>query len=640
MSQPEELVRALLGELCGTDADAGAVLSAARSLDIDPLDYCAHRYRLGADEVARRAAAWADLAFSPVVPNHGPGRITVRRFEGLAEARSVRGHVFDREVIYIAPHFEELIRLKDYARQHPEVRSSTCIAPPGAIRGVLVEANAQRLLEEAWQRLSRRWPFASAHLDLGLRARFAFVVGMALLTGSAVLAPQLMQLILLPFVALVLLAPAVFRLVAVLSPPRDQPRMAPPLRDAELPVYSVLIPLRDEAHMLPLLHRAMTALDYPPERLDIKFVVEGRSVSTVAAVRPLLEDPRFELVVVPEAPPFTKPKALDYALPLVRGQHVVVYDAEDIPNPDQLRLAAAAFAGRPGVDCLQAELLIDNARENLLTGLFAGEYAGQFGMVLPALTRWNLPVPLGGTSNHFRTSALREIGGWDAFNVTEDADLGVRLSRLRLRTAMLLSQTYEEAPVTLGVWMRQRTRWMKGWMQTFIVHNRRPVALWRDLGWKGFLAFEVYVGSMILSPLLHTAFVAGIITVVLAGQSSRLLLDTPLMIIEVLVLLIGYGSSFGLAATGLMRLGQRRLLLHQALLPAYWLLHAIATVRAGYELVTRPHFWAKTAHGLTRLERTFGLQPGEPAMAEHRQHPGKRGWGRRRASRRAEARSS
>jgi cellulose synthase/poly-beta-1,6-N-acetylglucosamine synthase-like glycosyltransferase len=339
----------------------------------------------------------------------------------------------------------------------------------------------------------------------------------------------------------------------------------------------------------------------------------------VAAVKAVLDDDRFELVQVPDALPRTKPKALNYALPMARGAHIVVYDAEDIPNRDQLRLAAGAFAANVGVDCLQAELLIDNARENTLTALFAGEYAGQFGVMLAALARWGLPMPLGGTSNHFRTTSLREMGGWDAFNVTEDADLGVRLARLRYTTDMLPSQTGEEAPISITAWMRQRTRWMKGWMQTFIVHNRHPHALLRDLGWKGFAAFEIYVGSMILSPVLHTVFLTSMLVRFLAGRPplSPSMLETGLL---VLLVIFGYGGSFALVAAGLLRLGQKRLLAAQLLLPFYWVLHSIATARAAVELLTRPHFWAKTTHGLTRLERSFETDRRAPLSLLRKSH--------------------
>jgi glycosyltransferase XagB len=609
MTRPEELVRAVLGEFCRSDDDAAAILASARALRVDPLDYCIHRYGLGTIRVLERAADWAGLAFSPAVPSTDGSRVELKRLDGLAETRSIRARLYDREVLYLAPRFEEFIGLRSYVAEHPGMRRTTCIAPASAIRAALAGMSAPQLLDEARQRLARRWPFASADLDLGRAARGAFVGAGATLALLAVLAPLVLQAVLLPLIGLVLIVPALFRLVAVLANlDAAPPEAAPPVADAGLPIYSVLIPLNDEAQMVPLLRRAMTALDYPSEKLDIKFVVEARSIDTVEAVKAVLGDPRFELVTVPDAPPFTKPKALDYALPLVRGAYVVVYDAEDIPNPDQLRLAAAAFAADPGVDCLQAELLVDNARENALTGLFTGEYAGQFGIVLPALARWSMPMPLGGTSNHFRVAALREMGGWDAFNVTEDADLGVRLARLRYRTGMLASQTWEEAPVTLGVWMRQRTRWMKGWMQTFIVHNHQPLQLLRDMGWANFLAFEIYVGSMILSPILHTAFLAGLVAAI-AGEERPFGIGDPLSLLEMAFLLIGYGASLALVAAGLLRLGQRRLLLQQALLPAYWVLHTVATFRAGYELLYRPHFWAKTAHGLTRLERSFAPPP-------------------------------
>ena len=183
------------------------------------------------------------------------------------------------------------------------------------------------------------------------------------------------------------------------------------------------------------------------------------------AVEGVLGDPLFRMIEVPDGPPRTKPKAIDYALPLAHGKYLVVYDAEDVPEPGQLRLAASRFEADTGLACLQAELVPENASENALTALFAGEYAGLFGRLLPALARWGLPMPLGGTSNHFRLSVLREIGGWDAFNVTEDADLGVRLARRGLRAETFESRTYEEAPVTLRAWMAQRTRWMKGWMR-------------------------------------------------------------------------------------------------------------------------------------------------------------------------------
>jgi cellulose synthase/poly-beta-1,6-N-acetylglucosamine synthase-like glycosyltransferase len=358
--------------------------------------------------------------------------------------------------------------------------------------------------------------------------------------------------------------------------------------------------------MVPMLRRAMSAIDYPPHLLDIKFVVEAKSPETVAAVEHVLGAPQFRVVVVPQGAPHTKPKAIDYALPLARGEFLVVYDAEDVPEPDQLRRAAERFRADRDLACLQAELVPENAHENVLTAVFAGEYAGLFGRLLPALARWGLPVPLGGTSNHFRTSVLRQLGGWDAFNVTEDADLGVRLARRGYRAEAFDSRTHEEAPLTVAAWMAQRTRWMKGWMQTYCVHNQSPRALLRDLGWRGFLGFQVLVGGMILSSPLHTLFLGTLL--------GRLILDGAVGLVPqdvwdwfaVGILFAGYGGALAVVVSGLAHLRATHLVLMQFAVPFYWVLHSIATLYAAVELITKPVHWAKTEHGVTRVARTGG----------------------------------
>jgi cellulose synthase/poly-beta-1,6-N-acetylglucosamine synthase-like glycosyltransferase len=365
---------------------------------------------------------------------------------------------------------------------------------------------------------------------------------------------------------------------------------------------------------VPLLARAMAALDYPSEKLDIKFVVESRSPDTIAAVQRILGDPRFRLVVVPDCRPHTKPKAIDYALPLARGRYLVVFDAEDAPDPGQLRLAASRFAGDPGLACLQAELVPENASENALTALFAGEYAGLFGRLLPALARWNLPVPLGGTSNHFRIELLRGLGGWDAFNVTEDADLGVRLARRGLRAEMLASRTLEEAPLTVRAWMAQRTRWMKGWMQTFIVHNRAPGLFLRDIGWRGFVGFQVLVGGMIVTSLLHTALIVSLLVRLgLEGWIGLVPRDVWDWL-SLAILISGYAGAFAVQVSGLLHQRAMTLLPLQLLLPVYWILHSIASVFAAIELIRKPVYWAKTTHGVTRLSRGAPAIVGEASL--------------------------
>src|SRR5690606_1938926 len=212
----------------------------------------------------------------------------------------------------------------------------------------------------------------------------------------------------------------------------------------------------------------------------------------------------------------------------------------------------------------------------------------------PALARWRLPIPLGGTSNHFRTATLRQIGGWDAFNVTEDADLGMRLARRRLRVETLASNTREHAPTRLGAWQGQRTRWMKGWMQTFIVHNRDPGRLVGELGLPAFLAFEVLVLGMIVAPILHCAFLLTLLVRFLLGAGVAD--GSAVTIFYLAILALGYGSSLAMTALGLYRLGAMHLLARQVWLPVYWLLIGIATIRAVRDLVLRPFYWFKTPH--------------------------------------------
>ena len=252
--------------------------------------------------------------------------------------------------------------------------------------------------------------------------------------------------------------------------------------DDELPNYTVVVALYRETSVVEDLVKAIDALDYPKSKLDIKLVVEQRDIETFSRIVELRLPGRYEVVVAPSGKPQTKPRALNIALSSARGELIVVYDAEDIPAPDQLRSAASRFAADKDLDCLQARLAIRNHGESWLSKLFAIEYAILFDVINPGLCALNLPIPLGGTSNHFRVRSLVGVGAWDEWNVTEDADLGIRLSRFGYRVKALDSDTWEEAPFEIGNWFRQRVRWQKGWMQTLIVHSRRPIFFWRDLG--------------------------------------------------------------------------------------------------------------------------------------------------------------
>ena len=319
-------------------------------------------------------------------------------------------------------------------------------------------------------------------------------------------------LLLAILMALLLLAPTVLRGMALICRYERRPRAPRPLSDQELPVYTVLVPLYREVSVLVQLIEALLALRYPVHKLDIKLVIEKSDFEMRAAIARLTLPPHFTVVEVPPAHPVTKPKALNYALSLARGSLVTVYDAEDLPHPGQLRLAAATFATcEPRVACLQAVLAFYNPAENWLTRQFAIEYAALFDVQMPMLSALGWPFPLGGTSNHFRVDELRYVGGWDPFNVTEDADLGFRLARFGYEARAVASVTYEEANVALANWIAQRTRWLKGFLQTWLVHMRNPVRTWRELGHAGFFVLQATTLGPVASALVHPFFVLWLI---------------------------------------------------------------------------------------------------------------------------------
>ncbi|MHA6730711.1 glycosyltransferase [Devosia sp. A369] len=580
MSDALDLIKAILMEDGPDDALARSVLETALEREVDVLLFCAATLGLGATLVMERAAAWAGYGFYHHVPAGLTGRAEPTRLEALAEVRLFRVQLLDREIAFAAPDFHGVIRLKQRRQSMPRLRRLLCLVPEPALRTYLTQVASPALIDGARQNLARRWPYASAQLELTVAVRYGFMTGLTLLVTALLLTPFWVeaQVWMAPVVLALLVAPALIRVAAIMTraPPVARPSRPP---DEELPVYSVLIPLRSEAAMVPQLFAAMGALDYPAERLDIKFVVEARSTVTIDAVRARLGDPRFALVPVPDALPRTKPKALDFALPLCRGEHVVVYDAEDIPDPDQLWKAVLRFREAPDLICLQARLVIGNGRTNWLAALFAGEYAGLFSVLLPALARWGLPMPL---------------GGWDAFNVTEDADLGIRLARRRLVVSVLDSATREEAPTHLLPWMGQRIRWMKGWMQTFIVHNRNPKRLLADMGLPAFLTFQALVFGMIIAPLLHCGFALVVLAQGLTGAGG--MQGSSWFVFYLAVLGLGYGSTLAMTALGLARARKLELLAIQALLPLYWLLMGFATLRAAHELLTRPFYWFKSPH--------------------------------------------
>ncbi len=276
------------------------------------------------------------------------------------------------------------------------------------------------------------------------------------------------------------------------------------LQNQDLPVYTVLVPMYKEPDVLPILAAALRKMDYPRSKLDIKLVLEADDFATINAAKELALDSTFEIIRVPPSLPKTKPKACNYALQFARGQYLTIYDAEDKPDSDQFKKALVTFRKMgPNTACVQARLNYFNAEENWLTRMFTLEYSLWFDMFLPALDRLRIPIPLGGTSNHFELEKLRAVGVWDPFNVTEDADLGLRFAAMGYRVGVFNSVTYEEANSQLGNWIRQRSRWIKGHLQTWLVNMRDPVDLYRRVGFRGFCSLQLFIGGGILSALAY-----------------------------------------------------------------------------------------------------------------------------------------
>jgi cellulose synthase/poly-beta-1,6-N-acetylglucosamine synthase-like glycosyltransferase len=372
--------------------------------------------------------------------------------------------------------------------------------------------------------------------------------------------------------------------------------------DHGLPIYSVLVPLFHEAVSIPDIVRTLGALDYPAHKLDIKLIVEEEDSATLHAIHAVRPDGRFHIVTVPRGSPQTKPRACNYALRFVRGEYVTIYDAEDAPEVMQLRKAASIFAAHPDIACLQARLNYYNTRENWLTSLFAIEYTGLFDVMLPALYALNIPIPLGGTSNHLRLDVLHDVGAWDAFNVTEDADLGMRLACKRYRTLPISSLTMEEAPLHIWAWIKQRTRWIKGYIQTWRVMHRHHALQWQHWGVRGWLGMHCFVGG---GSVAYSVTLPALLLLAIGSWMPDMLPMLPAwMKMASALLLLGTCLVQWGCAWQVRRFAPRPFLWGALLLyPFYFLLHGIAGVRAVWHVMVAPYVWEKTTHHLSRIRR-------------------------------------
>jgi cellulose synthase/poly-beta-1,6-N-acetylglucosamine synthase-like glycosyltransferase len=374
------------------------------------------------------------------------------------------------------------------------------------------------------------------------------------------------------------------------------------LRDDELPIFSVLVPMYREPESLPMLAQALRELDYPLGKLDIKLVLEADDHKTIEVARTLGLEGVFEIIRVPPSHPQTKPKACNFALQFARGEYLVIYDAEDRPEPDQLRKVVATFRqSSPDTACLQCRLSYFNANENWLTRMFTLDYALWFDQMLPGLERLKVPIPLGGTSNHFKIEVLRELHAWDPFNVTEDADLGVRLTQKGYRVGVVDSTTFEEATCSVGNWIRQRSRWMKGYMQTFLVHTRNPFHLVRTTGPLGFLGFIFFIGGTVLSALFNPVYwILYLVWLVAVTSGFDPVFPQLLLFLSLFNLLAGNGAFIFLLMLAPIRRSWLGLIPYSLTVVGYWVLISIAAYKGLWQLLRNPFYWEKTQHGVSK----------------------------------------
>ncbi|NVN10625.1 glycosyltransferase [Nguyenibacter vanlangensis] len=374
------------------------------------------------------------------------------------------------------------------------------------------------------------------------------------------------------------------------------------LKDEDFPVYTILVPMYKEPDVLPILVNALRNLDYPLSKLDVKLVLEEDDHETIDAAKKLALESTFEIIRVPPSQPRTKPKACNYALRFARGEFLTIYDAEDKPEPSQLKKVLMAFRKMPAnTVCIQARLNYYNATENWLTRMFTLEYTSWFDLYLPALEFLRIPIPLGGTSNHFRIDALRSLKAWDPYNVTEDADLGVRITQRGWKVAVVNSTTYEEANVSIPNWIRQRSRWLKGYMQTYLVHMRHPIDFYRKTGGVGFWGFQFFIGGTFMTALLAPFFWAILLLYTVLGIKIGIgAFSGRIILLNSINLLLGNGF---LIYTYLLCCFKRRyqhLAPYALTVPFYWALQSIAVYKGLIQLITKPFYWEKTQHGLSK----------------------------------------
>lgn len=449
----------------------------------------------------------------------------------------------------------------------------------------------------------------------GLRAGFLASATLGALAAFAYFWPAATLLALTFWTVLTLCATTALRTAGALVELRHTRRKnlewsstrAHTIEVGRLPRISLLVPLFKEQDIASELVTRLSALDYPKDRLEVCLVLEERDHQTADVLAWAVLPDWMRIVRVPHGALRTKPRAMNYALDFTSGDIVGIYDAEDMPAKDQLRKVAAGFArAKPNVACLQGVLDFYNARQNWVTRCFTIDYAMWFRLILPGLVRLGIVIPLGGTTVFFRRKALEDLGRWDAHNVTEDADLGVRLARRGYRADFVDSITMEEATSSVPAWVRQRSRWIKGYAVTWAVHMRDPLRLLGELGAWRFLGVQIlFLGTLtqfVMAPLLWSFWLVPFgfyhPVIEIASHSTVLSMAALFLLAEI--------ATMALAAFAVAGPKHRWLIKWVPVMHLYFPLAAVASWKGFGELFTRPFYWDKTSHGKASIPRQAG----------------------------------
>lgn len=490
-------------------------------------------------------------------------------------------------------------------REHTHLELRGFLASRNSIDVLLQRVHGRQYVAVAKSELLERFPEESANRVLSNAQKTFLIALVAVIVIAVVLFPIPALIGLIGVCSVFYLATSIYKFVLTYNALGHQyeidvtPEEIAALDERDLPVFTILVPLYREAAIVPRLVRGIGGLDYPKTKLDVRLLCEEDDDETVPAIEAMDLPPHFKLVVVPDAQPKTKPKACNYGLLQADGKYVVIYDAEDRPDPDQLKKVVIAFErADPRVTCIQAKLNYFNSDQNLLTRWFTTEYSMWFDLLLPGLDAQGVPIPLGGTSNHFITDRLIDLAAWDPYNVTEDADLGIRLHKAGFKTAIVDSTTLEEANSELNNWINQRSRWIKGYFQTYLVHMRHPFRLLRQIGLKSWVSFQLVIGGtfiFLLNPIFWALTTLFFFTE--AGFIQQLF-PSFVFYAAAFQLFVGNFIFMYLNVAGSVQRGYFDLAKYALLTPLYWGLMSIAAWKGFLQLFYKPFYWEKTVHGL------------------------------------------